>query len=175
MLAGGLVRGLGELADQLLEEVAHLGVRHRVGVEVDFGELRDDLEEPVLLVHGVDFVDELEALEDIDVGREAADVIDQVGAQVVRVLGEVGQAVVGGVEEVEAVLLAHLPRQRLRVRLLGSQSPDLVTSRLQDAVEPPQDRHRQDHVAVLMRPVGPTKLVGDRPHETSQLAQTSPP
>ena len=47
VLAGGLVGELREPADQLLVEVAHLDVRHRLGVQVDLGELADDLVEQV--------------------------------------------------------------------------------------------------------------------------------
>ena len=42
MLAGRLVRQFGELADQLLEDEAHLGVVDDVGVQVDAGELLGD-------------------------------------------------------------------------------------------------------------------------------------
>ena len=47
VLSGGLVRELGEPADQLLVEVAHLQVRHGLGVQVDLGELADHLVEEV--------------------------------------------------------------------------------------------------------------------------------
>ena len=70
VLTGGLVGGFGELADEFLEQVAHLGVGDRVGVQVDLGELRDDEVEPVLLGEGGDLVLELEPLEDVDVGGE---------------------------------------------------------------------------------------------------------
>jgi hypothetical protein len=40
VIAGGFVGLLGELADQIFEQVAHLGVGHGVGVQIDFGELR---------------------------------------------------------------------------------------------------------------------------------------
>ena len=39
VLAGGLVRELGELADELLVEVAHLDVADRVGMKIDLGDL----------------------------------------------------------------------------------------------------------------------------------------
>jgi hypothetical protein len=46
VLAGGLVGELGELADELLEDGAHLRVAHRVGVQVDGREfLGDEVEQ----------------------------------------------------------------------------------------------------------------------------------
>ena len=79
VLAGRLVREFGELADQLLEDEAHLGIVDDVGVKVDAGELLGDQIEQVRLGEPVDLDGELEALEDVaDVGREAL----HVGAQV---------------------------------------------------------------------------------------------
>jgi hypothetical protein len=49
VLAGGLVGELGEAADQLLVEVAHLDVRDDLGVQVDVGEFPDHLVQQVRL------------------------------------------------------------------------------------------------------------------------------
>ena len=49
VLAGRLVRELGELADQLLEDEPHLGVADGLGMQVDVGELLgDQIEQPHL-------------------------------------------------------------------------------------------------------------------------------
>ncbi len=50
VLAGRLVRDLGEAPDQVLEQVAHLQVRDRVGMEVDLGEPIEDLPEETAVV-----------------------------------------------------------------------------------------------------------------------------
>ena len=69
VLAGRLVGEFGELADQLLEDEAHLGVVDDVGVEIDVGELLRDQIEQVRLGEPVDLDGEVEALEDVaDVG-----------------------------------------------------------------------------------------------------------
>jgi len=47
-------------------------------VQVDLGELAYDEQQPVLLREGGDLVLELEPLEDVDVRREPADVVEQV-------------------------------------------------------------------------------------------------
>ena len=47
VLAGGLVGRLGEAADQLLEDGAHVGVRDAGGMQVDVADARDDLVEQV--------------------------------------------------------------------------------------------------------------------------------
>ncbi|MDP2823101.1 MAG: hypothetical protein Q8O52_10565 [Sulfuritalea sp.] len=65
VLAGGLVRQLGELADQLLEHRAHLRIADGGGVEVDVGELFGDEVEQPGLGRLVDLGVKLEALEDV--------------------------------------------------------------------------------------------------------------
>ena len=75
VLTGGLVRELGEPPDQLLVEVAHLDVRHGLGVQVDVGELADDQVEEVGPAQPVDLDVEVELVDDVP-GRlgEAGDV-----------------------------------------------------------------------------------------------------
>ena len=65
VLAGGLVGELGEAADQLLVEVAHLDVRHDVRVQVDVGELADHLVEQVGLAQPVDLDREVELVDHV--------------------------------------------------------------------------------------------------------------
>jgi hypothetical protein len=112
VFTGGLVGGFGELADQVLEQVAHLGVGDRRGVQVDLGELGDHQEKPVLLRQSGDLVLELEPLEHVDVGREPVDVVDQVRPEPVGVLGQPRQVELGGVVEAQPVAgLHHLRKQ----------------------------------------------------------------
>ncbi len=75
VLSGGLVGELRELADQLLVEVAHLDVRDDVRVQVDLGELADDLVEEVGPAQPLDLDAEVELVDDV-LGRlgEAPDV-----------------------------------------------------------------------------------------------------
>ena len=69
VLAGRLVRELGEPADQLLEDQPHLGVADRVGMQVDVRELLGDEVKQVRLREPVDLHGELEALEDVPDSR----------------------------------------------------------------------------------------------------------
>jgi hypothetical protein len=46
--------------------------------------------------------------------------------------------------------------------------------RLEDAVEPAQDREREDHTAVLVGAAGAPKLVSDRPDEATERAHRVP-
>jgi hypothetical protein len=86
VLSGGLVRQLGELADQLLEHRAHLRVAHHLGVQVDVRELLGHQVEQPGLVEPVDLRVEVEALEDVaHRRRERLDVLAQVLADVVLV------------------------------------------------------------------------------------------
>jgi hypothetical protein len=78
--------GLGELTDQLFEDVAHVVLRDDVGVQVDRGELLDDQIQPVGLREPGDLVEHPEALEHVaHVGREVLDVVNEVVGHALRV------------------------------------------------------------------------------------------
>ncbi len=113
VVAGRLVGGLAELPDQLLEDVAHLDVAHRVGVQVDLGELLDHQVEAVGLVELLDLGLEAEVLDDLARARaEAGDVVLQVGRDVGGVVGELGEVEAAGVVE---GLLGDVVEDRLEV------------------------------------------------------------
>ncbi len=100
MLSGRLVRELGELADQLLEHEAHLGVADDLGVQVDPRELLGHEVEQVRLRELVDLRVELEALEDVPHrSGEALDVRAQVLRDVVLVAHQLLQVERRRVEE----------------------------------------------------------------------------
>ena len=115
VLAGRLVGQLGEAADQLLVEVAHLQVGDGVGVQVDFAELGEDLVEQVGPVEAADLGGEVELLEHVPgPGGEAGHVGKEVVGDVARVVEDLGQGQLGRVEE----LLARCADQD-RVQVLG--------------------------------------------------------
>lgn len=170
MLARGLVRRLGELADELLEEVAHLGVRDAVGVQVDVGELLDHEQQPVVLGHRADLVLELELLEHVDIRREARDEVHEVRSESVGILHELCEGPATRVEEAEPGLFADEGVPAPSLRVLGHDALDRLMRALEHAVETAQDRHRQDDVAVLMRLIYATQLIGDLPQEVAETA-----
>ena len=117
VLSGGLVRELGELADQLLEDRAHLRVADDLGVQVDVGELLGDEVEQPGLGEPVDLGVELEALEDVaHGGRERLHVGAQVLADVVLVAHQLLQVERRGVVE-ELARLAEQERLGVQARL----------------------------------------------------------
>lgn len=146
VLASGLVGGLGELADQLLKDGAHLGVAHLRRAEVDRREALQHEVEGVRLVEALDLVLEAEAGEDVaDVVAEPVDVGQQVGLDVGAVAGERGQRVLRGVVEGVAGALAQPDVEQVPVRVVPSGNPfgvDDVLSRREHAVEATQDGHR---------------------------------
>jgi hypothetical protein len=81
VLASGLVRELGEFADQLLVEVAHLDIRDRIWMQVEVGKPSDHLVEEVGPAEAVDLSLELELVDHVLCGRrEAANVeVQRVG------------------------------------------------------------------------------------------------
>ena len=180
VVAGGLVRGFIEPPDQVLEDQAHLVVRHRVGVQVDLGELADHQEQPVGFVQLGDLLLELEILEDLaGLGGERLDVVGQVLGDLVRVALQLLEIELAGVVERVAgdpvqdrleVLDAAAFQRRVLLQ-------HLRLGRLQHAVQPAQDGQRQDHPAVLRRLIRAAEQVRDRPDERNLLAeigQTNP-
>ena len=174
VVAGGLVRGLVELADDVLERVAHVGVGDDVRMQVDGLEGRDDLAQEPRLLQGEDLLLEVEVLEHIDIGREPVEVVGEVVRQPVGVGQQVGEGVVRGVVERSAGRLPDLDLEPDRVVVRRRQCAHRVTVGFEDAVEAAQDREREDHVAVLVGAVGTPKLVGDRPDEATEGAHKTP-
>ena len=108
VIACGLVGQFVEAADEVLEDQPHVVVRDVVGVQVHVAELGDDEVEDVGLAHPLDFVGELEILEDAaDVGGEAVDVAGEVLVDVVGVALELLERERGVVVETLAGGLAE--------------------------------------------------------------------
>ena len=60
-----LVRLLAEAADQVLEDVPHLDVRDRVGVQVDLTELRQHHVQAIVVFEGLDLLLDAEILQEL--------------------------------------------------------------------------------------------------------------
>ena len=174
MIAGGLVGQFVEAADEVFEDQPHVGITDAVGMQVHVAELGDSEIEEVGLAQLLDFVGELEILEDAaDVGGEAVDVAGEVLFDVIRVAfellerqgGVIMETLTGGLAEefVEGLVveLAALP--------LLVFAEDLFLGRGEDAVEPPENGHGEHDPLVLGRSVGAAQQVGDLPDEVCQF------
>ena len=185
VLAGLLVVLLVEAAHQLLKHRAHavvveagvllttVTIRNGIRAEVDVGreELADQGAEGIGLRQARDLVAELEVLQDVlHVGRKAIEVGLEVGPQLLLDGAglEIAQGEFGGVVE---GLARCLPQGRVLVDDLGGiqgglQVQHRLLGGLQHRIQPPQHRHRQDHVAVLAAHVQiPEHIVGNAPDE----------
>ncbi len=173
VLAGVLVQRLVELADQLLEDIAHLDVGDLVRVQVYGAKALHHLEEQACLVELGDGVVEVELFEDFaHVGAEAGDVVVQVGGEV----GRVGEQTVEGVErrvvEGEAGGAAQLRIEILELALeLSVDLKDMLLGGLEHAIKAAQDREGQDDVLVLAALEGVADEVCDAPEEVGDLAE----
>ncbi len=110
------LRVLGEPADEVLEDIAHMHVVDGLRVKIEFREGLDHGEQAVVLVHLVDLVAELEALvrhdDLLDIGGEAIDVVLEIGRQVRCIIQQLGQSEPAGVVELESCLaFEYLGRQ----------------------------------------------------------------
>ena len=169
---GVLVQSFVELPNELLEDRAHRGIVDVVGMEIYILEsLHDAEEEPPLFQHA-DRVPEPECLQYLPhVRAESGDVAPQVGGHVGRVCDEPLEVVGGRRVESEARGAAQLTVHVLDLPLqLLVALEHLRFGRCQDALEPPQDGHRQDYVLVLAALEGVADQVGDTPYEADDLA-----
>ena len=183
VLARLLVVLLVEAAHQLLENRPHrvvvearelyraVRVPDRVGAEIDRGieELLDQRAERVGPRKPRELIAELEALQDLlHIRREAVEISLEVGPELL--LARAGaQIAQGKPRRVVEGLTRGLPEGCILVRdprLIERRlhPDDRGLRRLQHGVEPPQDGHRQDHVAILAAHVEIAQhIVGDTP------------
>jgi hypothetical protein len=173
VFAGLFVVVFVELAHQLFEHRAHRVVVDAGRREVDVGieELVDQRAQRVGLGQRGQLVAELEVLQDVlDVGREAVEVVDEVGQQLLGVAArfQVTQREARGVVEGLAGRVgqrgALLGDVRVVQHLLGVEHG--LLGGLEHSVHAPQHAHRQDDVGVLAAPEQVAQdIVGDAPDE----------
>ena len=183
VLARLLVVLLVEAADQLLEDRAHavvveagmpdraVGVLDRGGAQVDVGrgELLDQRAESVGLREARHLVAKLEVLQDVlHVRGEAVEVGLEVGRELLAA-GAGAQVAQGELRGVVEGLSRRLPQGRLLLDDAGLIEHGLhlehvLLAVLQYRVQPAQDGHREDDVAVLAADVQVAEdVIGDAP------------
>ncbi len=173
MFAGLFVVVFVELAHQLFEHGAHRVVVDAGWREVDVGveELVDQRAQRIRFGQRWQLVAELEVLQDVlDVGREAIEVVDEVGQQLLGVTSrfQITQREARGVVEGLACGVcqrgALLSDVRVVEHLLGVEHG--LLGGLEDGVHAPQHAHRQDDIGVLAAPEEVAQdIVGDAPDE----------
>ena len=157
VVAGLFVGGLVEFPDQLFEGAAHGEVGDAVGMEVDFGEFLEQLEEAVGLVELLDLLVEGKVFEErADFGGKAVDVVQEVGRQVVGFAFEPFEIVLAGVVELLAGgFLEHLVEVAgaLAFELLGLfEKPGFGIG--EDTVQAAEYGHGEHDLAIFGRAVG---------------------
>jgi hypothetical protein len=158
-----------EAPDQVLEQQSHFNVVHRAWVEVDLAELSDHQKQDVVLAHALDFVGEIEALEDaFYVVRETVDVRREVQVDVVWVAHQLGEAQRRMVVKPLAGLLVQDAVTRF-AKLLALDffelGEDSGLGAFQHTVESAQNYQRQHDALVLRWAVGAAQQVGNAPDE----------
>jgi hypothetical protein len=161
VLAGRLIGQFGKLANQFLEDRAHVGIADPVRVKVDLAELLGDEVEQVGIGKSVDLRFQLEAGEDVfDVGRKAVKVSRKVHRDVILVANDGLQvhrrSVVKGIAgRASQIMIDAVPRDVA----LGGFLQNGLLRRLKDAVHPAQNCKRENHLAILMGLVLATQQV----------------
>ncbi len=153
VFASGLVAGLRKSPDEFLEDQSHVVVADRCGAEIGQGDLLDDLVQQVGVLELANELGELKVLEDLaGVGGEAVDVREQVRLDVRT--AHLGQVHRGGVVErllrrLAQKLIAGVGFQSLHRPQLLDLRQNVRFAFLKHALQPPQDREREDDAAVL--------------------------
>ena len=171
MFAGGFVRELGEFADELFEDGAHVGVGDAVGVEVDGGELFGDEVEEFGFLEAVDLPREFEAVEDVgDVGREGVEVAEEIGGDVVGVARDGLQVHGRGVVKTSLRGAAEeMLGGGIGVGLLLRFGEHGGFGGGEDAIHAAEDGEGQDDAAVFVGFVFASEEVGDGPEEGGEI------
>ena len=95
-----LVGHLRESAEQFLKDLSHRVVVHLIGVQIDFGKLIAEDEQPVVFVQSLNKPIEIEVFDDVaDILTESVEVVLKVEMDIVRVGFESREVVLGGVVE----------------------------------------------------------------------------
>ena len=173
VLAGVLVQGFVELAEQLFEDGAHRRVVDRARVQIDALEPLHHLEQEPRLVELADRVVEVEPFHHAPhVVAESGDVVPQIAGKPGGIREQPVEVVLRCVVEGESGSSAKLPVQLLEAALaqlrLPSQHP--LLGRREHAVEAAQHRQGQDDVLVLAALEAVADEVRDPPDEADDLA-----
>ena len=173
VLAGVLVQGLVEAADQLFEDRAHGRVVDQVGMQIDALEPLHHLEQEAGLVELADGVVEVELLQHLPhVLAEAGDVVPDVGGELRGIRDQLVEVVARGVVELEARGDAELAVQCLQaaLRQLRLTAKHRLLRGGEHAVEPAQHGQRQDDVLILAALEAVADQVRDAPEEADYFA-----
>ena len=192
VLPGFLIVLLVELADQLLEDIAHAEIRqtgHQIPVRV-FGivrrqidirrdELFQHIEQHLLVRHVPHLFEQLEAGDDLlDVVAEPTEILLDIGQQNLLIVGRRGMELLqrplaGVVEDVTRCRRQRSLIEFRRLHLIALETNLLQNrrlGRLQQRVETTQDHHRQDDITILAANIDIAQtVVSNGPNERDQF------
>ena len=151
-----------ELANQMLEDIAHLDAVVGLWVQIQVGKCLHHAEQTAVLIHLVDMAVHFKAIEDfLHFGGETLNVHFEIGFDVVRLVAQFFQRVGRGVIELIAGNAVHCLRRI--VRILGEHIGDGLFGRLQGTLQAAQNRHRDNDITIFIRHIGAAQFVGDAP------------
>lgn len=170
--SGLLVIALGELADQLLKDIAHIRGSDALGAHIALrgGKLLQHHKEHLAADHRAHLIGKLEVLDNVlDVVGEALQVVVEVAFQIVRVAeqpaeGEaagVVEAVTGGLAEDAIPRFAH---NAARIQRLCHRN-NLVLGGQQRVIKTLEHGHGQNHLPILVRLEQADQMGGNLPDE----------
>ena len=177
MLAGVFIKGFVELAQQVLEDIAHLMVRHGGGSQVHLALLVEALHEEVEEVHPAEIADgvvEIEGGEDFpNIRGEAHHILAEVQREIGIIVQEalVGElrGVVKGVSRRAAELAVAVLQALFFKRVLGLKH--LVLGLLQRIIKPPQHGERQNDLLKLALLESAVEQVSNRPDKADDVVE----
>ena len=101
-----VVAGFGifrESTDQVLKDIAHLHIVNGLWIEVKLRESLYHRQQTVVLIHLVDLLVKVKALDDVlHIGRKALDIVSEIRRKVVGIVHKLRKSVLACIEELES-------------------------------------------------------------------------
>ena len=158
-----------EPSDQVLEDVAHLDAVKCFNGKVQLRKRLHHRVKAAILLHLVDVLVDFQLIKDLaHVARKPVDVRLEIRRDVVRIVAKLRKVIAARAIKLMPRDFAHC---LVRVVGVGFRLRNNRRFRLfQRALEPTDDRHRDDHITVFVRHVRAAQFVGDGPYEICLLS-----
>ena len=153
-----------EPTDQVLKDIAHLNIVNGLRIEVKLRECLYHRQQTVILIHLVDLLVKVKALDDVlHIGRKALDVVSEIRRKVVGIIDKLCKGVLARIEE---LIPRHTAHRLCRVRrILLVLLHDSLLRSFQCALKAADNDHRNNNVLVLVALICTSQLIGNRPNE----------
>lgn len=164
-----MVAGFGifrELTDQFLENISHLHIVDGTRIKVKFGERFDDREQPVILVHLVDFFAKVQTAllghQDFQhICGKSLQIALKIGGNMVCVIYKLCKVKFTGVIKLEAGNTVH--RLCREIRVCFELVDNLLLGGRKRTLKAADNRHRNNDILIFVATVRSAQFICDGP------------